>query len=119
MSRGFKLDDTGDIIVSKTGKITFTSGKDLKRQTIETVLQTNRGEWFLNPDEGINFRAILGKNVKEEIVRDEVQQGIRQVQEDLNITSFSMELDEKRHLKVEFEASNNKEKIEGGSLYVR
>ena len=119
MSRGFKLDEAGDIIVSKTGKITFTSGKDLKRQTIETVLQTNRGEWFLNPDEGINFRAILGKNVKEEIVRDEVQQGIHQVQENLNITSFSMELDEKRHLKVEFEASNNKESIEGGSLYVR
>ena len=37
-------------------------GSDLTAQTVRTVLSTNKGEWFGNPDEGINFRNILGKN---------------------------------------------------------
>ena len=37
-------------------------GTELKAQTVKTVLGTNNGEWFGNPDEGISFRNILGKN---------------------------------------------------------
>lgn len=118
MARGFKLDENGDIIVSSNGKISFVAGKELKRQTIETILRTNKGEWFLNPEEGINFWAILGKTPEKEIVRNEVQNGIRQVQDDLTISEFNMELDGNRHLKVNFKASNQKETIEGGTLYV-
>ena len=36
-------------------------GAELTRQTVECVLGTNKGEWSLNVDEGINFKNILGK----------------------------------------------------------
>ena len=118
MARGFKLDENGDLVMTKRGGIAFVTGNYLKKQTIETVLRTNKKEWFLNPAEGINFRAILCKGPKEEIVRDEIQGGIRQIQDDLTITDFSMTLDVNRHLEVKFNASNQKETIEGGALYV-
>lgn len=36
-------------------------GAEFTRQTVECVLGTNKGEWSLNVDEGINFSNILGK----------------------------------------------------------
>lgn len=36
-------------------------GAELTRQTAEAVLGTNKGEWSLNVEEGINFSNILGK----------------------------------------------------------
>lgn len=57
--KGFKLKD-GDIEIVEN-KISMVSGNDLLRQTTETVLGTNKGEWVLNPDEGIKFSTILGK----------------------------------------------------------
>lgn len=58
--QGFKLNN-GDVVI-ENGVIQMTSGGDLLRQTVETVLNTNKGEWWLNPDEGINFSNILGKH---------------------------------------------------------
>ena len=36
-------------------------GTELTKQTIKTVLGTQKGEWFLNWEEGINHNEILGK----------------------------------------------------------
>lgn len=57
--KGFALSDN-DILI-QNGEIQMIEGADLICQTVRTVLNTNKGEWFLNPDEGINFRNILGK----------------------------------------------------------
>lgn len=59
--KGFLLDNNGDVVI-KDGKIAMVEGAELKAQTVKTVLGTNNGEWFGNPDEGISFRNILGKN---------------------------------------------------------
>ena len=58
--QGFKLEN-GDILIEK-GEIQMTSGADLLRQTVETVLNTNKGEWWLDVDEGITYSNILGKH---------------------------------------------------------
>lgn len=58
--QGFKLNN-GDVVI-ENGEIQMTAGGDLLRQTVETVLNTNKGEWWLNPDEGITFSNILGKH---------------------------------------------------------
>lgn len=58
--QGFKLNN-GDVVI-ENGEIQMTSGADLLRQTVETVLNTNKGEWWLNTDEGITFSNILGKH---------------------------------------------------------
>lgn len=58
--KGFKLTSSGDVEI-KNNQIQMIEGSELLRQKVECVLGTNKGEWFLNPDEGINFRNILGK----------------------------------------------------------
>ena len=113
--KSFLLDDKGDVVV-KNGKIQFVSGNDLKRQTCETVIGTNNGEWFLDVDEGINFKAILGKNPNKDEVQSEIQKGLLQVDSSLFITEFDYEV-EHRQSNIKFKASNGTETVKGGANY--
>ncbi len=92
------------------------NGNELTRQTVETVLGTNKGEWFLDIDEGIEFSNLLGKEKSEEIIKNEILQGLLQVDSSFVLTKFSFEFDKvQRKLKVEFAAQNEEgETIEGG-----
>jgi hypothetical protein len=64
--KGFKLDSNNDVEI-RNNHVQMIEGDELTAQTVQCVLSTNKGEWFLNPEEGINFRAILGKHtVKKE-----------------------------------------------------
>lgn len=115
--KSFLLNKKGDIVLSG-GKIQLTSGNDLLRQTVETVIGTNNGEWFLDKDEGINFRAILGKSPNMDEVRSEIQKGLLQVDSSLFMQSFDYNVEE-RTLSISFTASNGAAVIEGGTEYAR
>lgn len=115
--KSFLLDKKGDVVIFG-GKIQFTSGNDLLRQTVETVIGTNNGEWFLDPDEGINFKAVLGKSPNMDEVRSEIQKGLLQVDSSLFIQSFEYDV-ELRTLNVRFTASNGVETLKGGTQYAR
>lgn len=54
------LNSNGDVAI-KDNHILMIEGKELLRQTVQFVLGTNKGEWTLNAEEGINFKNILGK----------------------------------------------------------
>jgi hypothetical protein len=58
--KGFKLDSSGDIIINNN-TIEMISGNELLAQTVRTLLGTNKGEWALNEQEGINHRNIIGQ----------------------------------------------------------
>lgn len=58
--KGFALNEQGDLLI-ENGDIQMAHGAELTKQTIKTVLGTQKGEWFLNWDEGINHNEILGK----------------------------------------------------------
>lgn len=58
--KGFALTENGDVLI-KNNEIQMVHGAELTQQTIKTVLGTQKGEWFLNADEGINYNEILGK----------------------------------------------------------
>lgn len=58
--KGFRLDENGDVLI-ENGEIGMVHGAELTQQTIKSVLGTQKGEWFLNLDEGINYQNILGK----------------------------------------------------------
>lgn len=51
---GFALDENNDILI-KDNQIQMINGSELTKQTIQTVIGTNKGEWCLNEDEGITF----------------------------------------------------------------
>ena len=103
---GFALDENGDVLM-KNNVIQTVEGTDLLLQKIKTVLSENKGEWFLNDDEGINFNNILGKNNPEELVRSEIEQGLQQVDSTFSILDFECIVDKKtRLLTVNFTAKN-------------
>ena len=79
----------------------MVDGEELLRQTAQSIIETNKGEWFTDWDEGIDFSNILGKGVTEEMIIAEIEDGLRQVDETLNITDFDMSIDG-RMLNVSF-----------------
>lgn len=58
--KGFALDEHGDVVI-QNGEIQMVYGANLTAQTVKSVLSTQKGEWFLDANEGINRDNILGK----------------------------------------------------------
>ena len=112
--RGFRLDQNHDVVISSAYRdIETTQDSDLERQTIETVLSTNRGEWFFDLKEGINHRNILGKGKSEDLIRGEIVRGLAQVDGGLMLGDFACEVSDRR-AKVNFTAKKESgEMIEG------
>ena len=91
-------------------------GNELIRQKVQAVIGTNKGEWFLNVDEGIDFNNLLGKKKSDEIIRNEIIQGLQQVDSSFVLESFDSDFDKKsRKLTVNFKAKNSDGEIVSGS----
>ena len=108
--KSLALDATGDLLI-ENNVFQMVDGDELLRQKVHEVLQTNKGEWFFDWEQGIEFSNIRGKGVTEEAVRTEIENGLRQVDENLIISSFAMEI-EGRNLTVNFTAVNEKTNAE-------
>lgn len=66
---GFRLNN-GDLVITN-GEIELVENSELKAQTIQQVLSTNKGEWLFDTEEGIDFDVILGKHrTKKETAKD-------------------------------------------------
>ncbi len=100
---GFRVRN-GDIVI-ESGDIEMVTGSELTRQTVESILNTNKGEWFLDIDEGINFDNILGKPKSDEIKRNEVLDGLTQVDETFRLDTFATETKD-RNQTITFTAHN-------------
>lgn len=87
----------GDVVIAKN-EITIVSGLELERQMITSVLGTNTGEWFLNENEGINFRTMLTKKPDYDLIRAEIISGLNQIDSDYVLTDFKHTLDKERNL---------------------
>lgn len=92
--KGFKLDERGDIVFEK-GKIAFVEDINLTVQTIRTVMGTNKGEWFLNDNEGIDFDFILGKGITDDMRLSQCADACQQVDSNLYVYDFRSEVDKK------------------------
>lgn len=56
--KGFALDEYGDVIIEQND-VKLTYDTELLIQKIRQVLNTNRGEWWLDPKEGIPVQKVL------------------------------------------------------------
>lgn len=99
---GLKLNDKNDIEISG-GDILLVEDLKLEEQTMRTVLGTNKGEWPFNPDEGIDFRQLIGKGVTSDMARSQITSGIHQVNKNRNIENFTYQTVE-RHAVIDFTA---------------
>jgi hypothetical protein len=113
--KGFLLDENGDIVLSneKSGKqIQIVSGNDLIAQKIQAVLGTNKGEWFLDGSEGVDFDYLIGKGITEDMIRSQIEDGVHQVSEALYLSEFNVAIDKKsRTATINFTVEDNGETI--------
>lgn len=98
--KGFALDSHGDVVV-EGNDIRLVHGTELLEQKIRQVLSTNRGEWWLDPKEGIPVQKVLKKNPNPAMVRDYVRSAISQVDKSLQMTCCDVVV-EGRSLAVTF-----------------
>lgn len=105
--KGFLIDDNGDVVIDDR-VITMTDGNTLLLQKIRQILGTNKGEWAIDTNEGINFSNILGKNKTDDVIKSEILSGLRQIDDTFYITEWKSELNKKtRSLTVDFTAKNS------------
>ena len=103
--KNFALDEKGDLAIGNNRVIMKYDDSLLKQRVAET-LGTNKGEWPFNPEKGINFRNILGKNVTDDDVLGEITQGLLQVDETFILSDFSVSR-KARDMSVRFVAINS------------
>ena len=114
--KGFALDKNGDVKIEH-GRIQMIDGNELLRQTCQTVIGTNRGEWPLNLEEGIDFALLRGKQIDYQAIQNELLAGLQQVDESFLIDSFAHEVTADRKLRIRFSATCNSGTISGENLY--
>ena len=103
--KDFALDSaTGDIIIYNND-LEMVNGDELVRQKAEKLVGTNKGEWFLNRNQGINFREFLVKNPNNEAQKYEIEQALKMLDETFNITAFECSA-EGRNSFINFTAAN-------------
>jgi Fe-S cluster assembly ATPase SufC len=104
----------GDIVFEK-GDIAIVEGADELRQTVYIGMQTNQGEWFLNPEIGIRHAAFVGKKPNDEEMRAEIIRGAMQDERIQSVEDIRIERDMKnRKLIASFRAvAASGESIEG------
>lgn len=100
--KGFYLDSNGDVAI-KYGRIALIEGADLVKQTIRQVLNTNKGEWWLNENEGIDFRKFVTKSPDDEEMQAEINEALQLVNDSFVVTEFSTQRTG-RSLTVKFKA---------------
>lgn len=107
--KSFAVNNNGDLIINKD--IQTVDGDELLRQKIMEVLSTNKGEWFFDWEQGINFSNMLGKGVTEDAVSEEIANGLKQIDESIVVSNFSMS-QTGRTLLVNFTATSAETSVE-------
>lgn len=99
----FKLTDSGDIEILHN-EIQTISGSKLLAQQLKMILNTNKGEWWLDENEGLPFKEILLKNPNYDAIKEYIQYAVKQIDKTIELSDFSCELHE-RVLTVTFRAN--------------
>ena len=106
--RGIAVEN-GDMAVGFTSAlsardIVIASDGELVRQTVQAVINTNRGEWFLNENEGIVFGDILQKTADMDVVKEQIAGALLLVDDSFVLEDFTSRLDERRVCHISFRA---------------
>lgn len=73
----FKIQN-GDLVFDGQNNLAMVEGREEEGQAIERALTTNKGEWFLNLDHGLEYAEIQGKGRDKEGIRLAVTEAIHQ-----------------------------------------
>ena len=90
----FSLTDTApyDLRIEDNA-IQMARDEALLAEKLQAVWSTNRGEWSLNPREGVRFSEILRKNPDEDSIRLELEEALEAVDREAELADFSLHVD--------------------------
>ncbi|SFJ44473.1 Protein of unknown function [Paenibacillus sp. UNC496MF] len=74
----FSLKVSGGDLVLENGDFATVTDKEELAQSAEILLGTNQGEWFLDPEMGLNFSALTGKAVEDETAAEAIRAALQQ-----------------------------------------
>lgn len=113
--RGFEMDGQGDVLF-REGDIAYLQGDRLLDQTAAKVMETNKGEWFLNQNEGMDFEVVLCKKFDPVRVKKEMADALSQVDSTFVMELFETEVAE-RKLAVRFAARGQSGRVAASVAY--
>lgn len=91
----------GDLVFDGQGNLVMVEGEDEIAQSIERILTTNKGEWFLNLEHGLDYSAIQGKGRDIEGIKLAITEAILQEGRVSEVEKIDLSLDKDRHLKID------------------
>lgn len=106
--------EDGDLVIHGDDFLLLSDQAELI-QCSRHEINTNKGEWFLNPEMGIDFEVFRGKSPNEELMRSELQQALLQDSRIRSVDDITFELDRRaRTMAISFIATGiNGESVKG------
>lgn len=101
----FMLSQNGDIEIIDNN-IAMIEERDIFVQCFRQLLQTRKGEYFLNTDEGLDFSVFLGvKNIDYELATDALHSCALQVEDfvEFQVLEYNFD-DQTRKLNIKMQA---------------
>jgi hypothetical protein len=89
----------GDLVL-ENGDLALVSGGEELAQCCQITLGSNRGEWWFNPEAGLDFDVLLGKGIDEEMVHDAIREALLQEERIVSVDELIVTLDRKARSSV-------------------
>lgn len=102
------LNSEGDLEFDSNGELKMVSDKDELVQEVRLTIQTNLGEWFLDPELGFDYSTVLVKKPDYELIRGSLTEAILQVERIDRVDTIDFNFDRsERNLSIHFVATSN------------
>jgi phage baseplate assembly protein W len=88
----------GDLVV-ENGNLIMISGDEELIQSVQSILRTRKGEFFLDPEYGLSYDNLLGKGASEAEIRDDIIEALSKDDRIGTVTNISF-VKEGRTLKI-------------------
>lgn len=111
----FKIEN--DDLVIENGNLLMVDGKDEIVQSTERILTTNKNEFFLDIDLGLEYKQIQGKGKDKDTIRFAILEALNQDYRVKEVEFINVNINRKtRQLEVDFKYTTNEEIIEGSEV---
>jgi hypothetical protein len=86
--KAIKLDENGDYVMVN-GEFVIIEGDEQLTQEVRMAVQTNKGEWFLDVDEGLNRDALFAKKFDENNAKNSIIESLMRLSEPLSVETIT------------------------------
>jgi phage baseplate assembly protein W len=111
----------GDLVI-ENGELVMISDDEELVQSVQAILGTRKGEFFLDSEHGLSHENVLGKPANQDLARDDIIEALMQEERVASILAVNFDDDKakrKRNVSLTIEKSNGSQlPIDGGDFDV-